>query len=71
MSDHLLRALVDSLLFSGIGIVVFIVGFLVIQKLMPYDVHKELEKDQNVALGLVIGATILGLAIIIAASIHG
>ena len=38
---------------------------------MPYSVHKEIEEDQNVALGVIIGAMLIGVAIIIAAAIHG
>jgi uncharacterized membrane protein YjfL (UPF0719 family) len=33
--------------------------------------RKEIEDDQNTALAIVIGAVILGLAIIIASTIHG
>ncbi len=70
-TDHILKGVLSSLLFSGIGLGVFIFGFWVIRKMLPYDVHKEIEKDQNTSLGIVIGSFILGLAIIIAASIHG
>jgi uncharacterized membrane protein YjfL (UPF0719 family) len=34
-------------------------------------VHKELEVDQNTAVGVVIGSFIIGLAIIVAAAIGG
>jgi putative membrane protein len=34
-------------------------------------VKKEIEVDQNTSLGILIGSFIIGLAIIIAASIHG
>ncbi len=71
MQEHLLKALVQSVLFSGVGLVVFVAGFFVIQKILPYDVHKEIEQDHNVALGVVLGSVMLGLAIIIAAAIHG
>ena len=70
-SEHLVRGLVQSLLFSGVGMAVFVAGFFVIRLILPYDVHKEIETDQNTALAVVIGAFILGLAIIIAAAIHG
>jgi len=32
---------------------------------------KEIETDQNTAFGIVIGSFILGLALIIAAAVHG
>ena len=69
--DALIRGAVASLLFSVIGILVFVAGFFVVQKLLPFDVHKELEVDQNTAVGLVIASFILGLAFIVGMSIHG
>ncbi len=71
MQEQILKALIQSVLFSGLGLLVFMLGFFLIQKVLPYDVHKEIEQDHNVALGIVIGSTVLGLAIIIAAAIHG
>jgi putative membrane protein len=70
-ADAVLRGLLMSVLFSAVGLGVFTAGFFVVRKILPFDVHKELEVDQNVAVGIVIGAFILGLAIIIAAAIHG
>lgn len=70
-TDALIRGAVASLLFSTIGILVFVAGFFVVRKLMPFDVHKELEVDQNTAVGLVVASFILGLAFIVGMSIHG
>jgi uncharacterized membrane protein YjfL (UPF0719 family) len=69
--DALIRGAVASLLFSTIGILVFVAGFFVVRKLLPFDVHKELEVDQNTAVGLVVASFILGLAFIVGMSIHG
>lgn len=70
-TDVLLQGAAASLLFSFIGILVFIAGFFVVRKLLPFDVHKELEVDQNTAVGLVVASFILGLAFIVGMSIHG
>jgi putative membrane protein len=69
--DALIRGAVASLLFSIIGILVFVAGFFVVRKLLPFDVHKELEVDQNTAVGMVVASFILGLAFIVGMSIHG
>jgi uncharacterized membrane protein YjfL (UPF0719 family) len=37
----------------------------------PFSIRKEIEEDQNIALGIVIGAMLLGIALIIAAAING
>lgn len=66
-----LNVLMATLLYSGIGVVVFGIAFLVMVKMAPFSVQKEIEEDQNTALGIVMGSVIIGLAIIIAAAMGG
>jgi putative membrane protein len=67
---ELVANIVSSLVFVGIGVVVFLLAFLLITKITPFSIRKEIEEDQNTALGIVIGSVIIGLAIIVAAAIH-
>ena len=67
--DQLLEVLVTTLLFVSIGILFFAVAYFILGRMFP--IHKEIEEDQNVALGIVIGAIMIGIAIIIAAAING
>jgi len=69
--EGLLPILITTLVFVLLGLIVFALAFLVISKAAPFSVRKEIEEDQNVALGIVIASVILGSAIIIAAAIHG
>ena len=71
MPKHTLRALIEVVVFSLVGIVVFAVAFVVIARVSPFSLRKELEEDQNTALGVVLGSMIIGLSIIISAAIHG
>jgi putative membrane protein len=57
--------------YTVFGIVIFGVAFWLITKLVPFSMRKEIEEDQNTALAILVGAVLLGLAIIIAATIHG
>jgi putative membrane protein len=66
-----LQNLLASVVYALVGLVVFVVGLWVIRLVMPFDVHKEIEVDQNVALGIVMGSFIIGLALIISAAITG
>jgi putative membrane protein len=68
---ELLPVLVTTLLFVLLGLVVFALAFIVIAKVAPFSVRKELEEDQNIALAIVIASIILGSALIIAAAING
>jgi uncharacterized membrane protein YjfL (UPF0719 family) len=51
--------------------VIYIVGFIVLDKITPYALWKEICEKQNVALAILVGASAIGLALIIAAAIHG
>jgi uncharacterized membrane protein YjfL (UPF0719 family) len=63
-------AFLGSILYAVIGVLVFWITFLVIDKLTPYDLWQEIVEKQNVALGLVVAAMSLGICIIVAAAIH-
>jgi putative membrane protein len=70
-TSHIVKVVVESVAFVAIGILLFLIAFWLMTKLSPFSIRKEIEEDQNVALGIVIGAVIIGLAIIIAAAIGG
>jgi uncharacterized membrane protein YjfL (UPF0719 family) len=69
--DKLGAQLVTMLIAVSIGLVFFVGAFWVIVKVAPFSVRKEIEEDQNTSLAILIGSVILGLAVIIAAAIHG
>jgi len=68
MSTHA-RPLVDSIVYSIVGTVVLGLSFYVIEKLLPFSMRKEIAEDHNVSLGIILGAFVIGLSIIIAAAI--
>lgn len=63
--------LLNSLLYSLIGVALFWLSFVVIDKLTPYDLWKEIVEEKNVSLAIVVGAMCLGIALIVASAIHG
>ena len=69
--ESLLPIVVTTVVFVVLGLIVFALAFVIIAKATPFSVRKEIEDDQNIALAIVIGAVILGSAMIIAAAIHG
>ncbi len=69
--DFLGKALLSSVVFSFLGMAVFVAGFFVVKLILPFDVNKELEHDHNTSVGIVIGSFILGLAFIVGMAIHG
>ena len=69
--DQLANLVVTTLVFALVGIVLFALAFLVIVKVAPFSTRKEIEEDQNVALAILIGSVIIGIALIVAAAVHG
>ena len=66
-----LPALLSTLLYALVGIVVFALGFLVLDALTPGKLWQEINDKQNTAVAIFSGAVSIGLAIIVAAAIHG
>lgn len=69
--DDLLPVAATTVIFVAIGLIVFLIAFLLVVLLSPFSVKKEIEEDQNVALAVIIGALIIGIAMIIASAIQG
>ena len=63
-------ALLGSVLYAIIGVLIFWVCFVIVDKITPYDLWREIVEKQNQALALVVAAMCLGISIIVAAAIH-
>jgi putative membrane protein len=70
LSQHA-RPVMDSILYSVLGTFVLLAAFVFIERVLPFSLRKELAEDQNVALGIILGAFILGVSIIISSAIRG
>ena len=64
-------AFFGSILFALIGVLIFWLCFVIIDKLTPYNLWEEIVDKQNMALALVVAAMSLGICVIVAAAIHG
>jgi len=62
-------AFIASIFYALLGIFLFILAYKVYDLIIPFDLTKELEEDQNIAVGIVIAGMIIGISIIIAAAI--
>jgi uncharacterized membrane protein YjfL (UPF0719 family) len=63
-------AILASLVFALMGVAVFWLCFVIIDKITPYNLWAEIVEKQNVALALVVAAMSLGICVIVAAAIH-
>ncbi len=71
ITNQMLHQLIVAAVFSILGLVILGLVWLFLVKVLPFSLRKEMEDDQNIALGIVLGCLILGISIIIAAAIHG
>lgn len=66
-----LPVVLNSLIYSGIGMVVFVLGFFILDMLTPGKLWEEINTKQNQAVAIFAGAVAIGMSIIVAAAIHG
>ncbi len=69
--EELWPVLATTIIFVAIGLIVFAVAFFIVVIVAPFSVKKEIEEDQNTALAIIIGALIIGIAMIVSAAIQG
>lgn len=61
--------LLNVLIYSVTGVLILGGCFMLIKRMLPFSVNKEIEQDQNVALAIVMAAVIIGMSMIISAAI--
>lgn len=62
--------MIAALVYAAIGLIVFAVAFLIVDKLTPYHLWREIIDEKNVALAVVVGAVAIGISIIVASAIR-
>jgi putative membrane protein len=60
----------STIVYSLVGLGVFGLAMLVMQKVSPFSIRKEIEEDQNTSLGIIMGSIFIALAIIIQAAMR-
>lgn len=70
MEATLLSNVIAAVVFAVLGITVFFLAFVVVDRLTPYTLWREIIDEHNTALAVLIGAVALGMSLIIAAAIH-
>ena len=63
--------ILETLAFTVMGLILFAIAFWIITKVLPFSIRKEIEDDQNTALGIIIASIIIGISLIVSAAIHG
>ena len=67
--DDLMQHLGAALVYALLGIVIFVLSFVILDRLTPGSLWKEIIEEHNTALAVMMGAISIGISIIIAAAI--
>jgi putative membrane protein len=60
-----------TMAYAGLGIAIFVVSFVLVDKLTPGNLWREIIERRNLAVALLAGSVAIGISSIIAAAIHG
>lgn len=71
LDSPFVHTLLATAVYTALGMVFFVIAFLVIVKISPFSIRKEIEEDQNTSLAILIGSVIIGIAMIVSAALHG
>lgn len=66
---HLLSGICETAIYSLVGIALMGIGFFIVKLFTPFSIKKEIEEEQNMSLGIIIGAIIIGISLIVSAVI--
>jgi putative membrane protein len=62
-------SILTSVVYGLLGLIMLLIGYYVYELITPWSVKEELIAHRNPAVGMVVAAFILGMAIVIAAAI--
>ena len=72
MLDWLRPAVIfGSVLYALIGVLIFWIAFILVDKLTPYRLWDEIVEKKNLALAIVVGSMCIAIGLIVAAAVHG
>ncbi|HIA04316.1 MAG TPA: DUF350 domain-containing protein [Myxococcales bacterium] len=60
----------QAAVFTALGLVLFAISYVLIDRCVPFDLKKELTEDDNTAVGVMLAGVFIGIGLIIAAAIQ-
>ncbi len=65
------EVVLGTTMYALIGVAIFWICFIVVDKITPYKLWEEIVVHKNLALAIVVGAMCISIGNIVAAAIHG
>ena len=60
-----------SMLYAFIGVFIFWLCFIIVDKITPYRLWDEIVEKKNLALAVVVGSMCIAIGMIVSAAVHG
>ncbi len=68
---HLALLIIESIVFSIVGMIVLVVGYKIFDSVTPYDLNHQIAEDNNAAAGVAVAGMLIALGLIVASAISG
>jgi uncharacterized membrane protein YjfL (UPF0719 family) len=68
--DFHFASILNAAFYSILGIVLFILSFVIVDRITPYHLWDEIVHNKNLALAVLLGAMSIGICMIIASAVH-
>ncbi|MCC7496908.1 MAG: DUF350 domain-containing protein [Bryobacterales bacterium] len=62
--------MLNAIVYAVLGIIILVLAFVIVDKMTPFDLWKEIVEEKNLALAVLVGSMSLGIAVIIASAVH-
>lgn len=69
--EDIVRPIISIVTVGAVSIVLLVIALRVMAKVLPFDVHHEIEEDHNTAAAIVMASVIIGIALVVAAVAKG
>ncbi|CAA6806332.1 MAG: Unknown protein [uncultured Sulfurovum sp.] len=70
METFQISGVLSALIYSGLGIAVLALVFLLVEIVTKYSINRKISHDGNIALAIVLGSMIIAIGMIISAAIR-
>jgi uncharacterized membrane protein YjfL (UPF0719 family) len=70
MEELELKYLLSTIVYTTLGLVLFILSLVFIEKITKFSITKKVADEGNIAVSIVIGSIIIAMGIIISSAIH-
>ena len=67
----LVEGIIAVAVYTLVGLLLFGVSYLIINRVLPFSLQKELVEEHNTAIAIVMAALIIAIAMIVVAAING